>query len=60
MTDRLKTVYPPKATFCGGYNYLQNEVKNVLDARIDRVTLACEADMLPTELLRPVVNIRDF
>ena len=22
MTDRLKTVYPPKTTFCGGYNYV--------------------------------------
>ena len=21
MTDMLKTVYPPKTTFCGGYNY---------------------------------------
>ena len=21
MTDRLKTVYPPKTSFCGGYNY---------------------------------------
>ena len=20
MTDRLKTVYPPKTSFCGGYN----------------------------------------
>ena len=20
ITDRLKTVYPPKTTFCGGYN----------------------------------------
>ena len=22
MTDRLKTVYPPKTSFCGGYNNL--------------------------------------
>ena len=22
MTDRLKTVYPPKTLFCGGYNYI--------------------------------------
>ena len=22
MTDRLKTVYPPKTSFCGGYNEL--------------------------------------
>ena len=23
MTDRLKTVYPPKTSFCGGYNELK-------------------------------------
>ena len=24
MTDRLKTVYPPKTSFCGGYNEHEN------------------------------------
>ena len=33
ITDRLKTVYPPKTTFCGGYNtfcgrYKEDPIKN--------------------------------
>ena len=24
MTDRLKTVYPPKTSFCGGYKNTKN------------------------------------
>ena len=28
ITDRLKTVYPPKTSFCGGYNNLKNDVLN--------------------------------
>ena len=29
MTDRLKTVYPPKTSFCGGYKNSQDRCGNI-------------------------------
>ena len=32
MTDRLKTVYPPKTPFCGGYNKGADQLRGYREA----------------------------
>ena len=45
MTDRLKTVYPPKTTFCGGY---KNILKNTKIKLYYRVIALISADIVPS------------
>ena len=37
MTDRLKTVYPPKTSFCGGYNKIDRKNGHELKYMIKRL-----------------------